>query len=292
MSAGGNAHGHNFRYTPCQFARKVVYVFSIFANRKAMEITMKIRFLGTGAADWNINTYDKDKEYRFFTSALINSDMMIDVSPHVSLSLDAHGGDISNVKNIILTHSHADHYNKAMLESICQDKEIGFFCNELCKKVLPDNGNLKPNFIDIGQEYTVGNYKVIPVPSNHSVSDTNEITHNYIIIDSEGKTLFYGCDGGWIPNTSYHILKNYKFDMVVLDGTLGNADGDDRIFEHNNLAMVKELAHTFRKHMLNENGKIMITHLSKYSHDAHEEICKDLEPFGIGVAYDGLEIEF
>ena len=253
---------------------------------------MKIRFLGTGAADWDIKTYDKNKEYRFFSSALINSDLMIDVSPHISLSIDAHGGDISNVQNIVLTHSHADHYNKDMLECICRNKEIGFFCNELCKSVLPNRQNLKPTFINTGTEYTVGNYKVIPVCSNHIVAETNEITHNYIITGRDGKTLFYGCDGGWIPVASYHILKKKKFDMVILDGTLGNADGDDRIFEHNNLAMVKELAHTFRKHMLNENGKIMITHLSKYSHASHDEICKELEPFGIGVAYDGLEIEF
>ena len=88
-------------------------------------------------------------------------------------------------------------------------------------------------------------------------------------------------------------MKKYKFDLIVLDGTLGDAEGDYRIFEHNNLTMIREIAATIRNvDILKENGKIMISHMSRYSHKEHDELQKKLDEFDVVAAYDGMEIEF
>ncbi len=39
---------------------------------------MKLLFLGTGAADWPINRTDYMKEYRRFSSAVIDRQLLID----------------------------------------------------------------------------------------------------------------------------------------------------------------------------------------------------------------------
>ena len=44
---------------------------------------MKLTFLGTGAADWDINQYDAMPEFRRFSSALVNDDLLIDPGPHI-----------------------------------------------------------------------------------------------------------------------------------------------------------------------------------------------------------------
>ena len=44
---------------------------------------MKLTFLGTGAADWNINSYDAMPFFRRNSSALIDGTLLIDPGPHV-----------------------------------------------------------------------------------------------------------------------------------------------------------------------------------------------------------------
>ncbi len=45
---------------------------------------MKIRFLGTGAADWNIEERKDGDFFRRLSSLLVNDDLLIDPGPHFS----------------------------------------------------------------------------------------------------------------------------------------------------------------------------------------------------------------
>lgn len=73
----------------------------------AAEDGLRLRFLGTGAADWN--GPDERGECRRLTSALLDGKILIDLTPGDLEMLPA--GVRPDV--IFYTHSHGDHYNPA-----------------------------------------------------------------------------------------------------------------------------------------------------------------------------------
>ena len=79
---------------------------------------MKIKFLGTGAADWAPESLDSNGRHRYFSSALIDDVLLIDPGPHIFESAEKYCIDLSSVKYIINTHPHSDHLHKENLEKL------------------------------------------------------------------------------------------------------------------------------------------------------------------------------
>ena len=73
---------------------------------------MKLLFLGTGAADWDIKSPVREEGFRRFTSTLVDRILLIDPGPCVLEALDTFGVNQNGIKYIINTHSHSAHYNK------------------------------------------------------------------------------------------------------------------------------------------------------------------------------------
>ncbi len=241
-----------------------------------------ILFTGTGAADWHLA--EKSDEYRRFSSALVCGDLLIDAGPDIfDFEADFGYTDLyKNVKNILITHSHADHYTA---ESISKLNHATVWSNK-----LPEGAEY--NTVEPFKEYNIGGYTVIGVPANHLTEIPDEMPLHYIIKTPGGKTFFYGCDGAWIMGQSWHELKKHKFDLMIFDGTIGNVPGDYRIFEHNNTDMVKEMCRTFRAlDVIKPDGKVMISHLALTLHPTHKEVESLLKPDGIIPAFDNMNIE-
>lgn len=250
---------------------------------------VKILFMGTGAADWNISNRQGDEFFRRFTTVMINDDLILDFNDEALDYLEKNGKSVENVKNILITHTHSDHYsNMAVNEkfgtdtNICFDKgaEERIGKTKAVHKVLPLYSPIK-----------IGRYTVIATEANHSVEDSMEKPLHYIISDGE-KCIFWGCDGAWLLNKPWHEIRKHKYDLVVFDGTLYDKEGDYRIFEHNNLHMITEMSATFRElELMKPNSKIMISHMSRWAQYEHSELEKYLKPYEIYPAFDGLEIE-
>ena len=71
---------------------------------------MKTLFMGTGAADWDITLRREGEFYRRFTSFLINDDLLIDFNLETIDFINQNKISLKNVKNILITHTHGDHY--------------------------------------------------------------------------------------------------------------------------------------------------------------------------------------
>ena len=69
---------------------------------------------------------------------------------------------------------------------------------------------------------------------------------------------------------------------MIFDGTIGDIPGEYRIFEHNNLPMVRELKAAFAKNC----PRFMISHLARTLHPIHDTEAPVLAREGIEVAYD------
>jgi hypothetical protein len=86
----------------------------------------------------------------------------------------------------------------------------------------------------------------------------------------------------------YHEVKAIKdggVDLAIIDATSGEEPGDFRIFEHNNLTMVREIAATLRGSV----EKFCISHMARTLHTDHKTLSENMEKCGIDTAYDGME---
>lgn len=253
---------------------------------------MKLTFLGTGAADWP--KVRESEFHRYLSSALVNDDLLIDPGPCIfSFQADMGRPLFTGVKNVILTHSHGDHYNAGTLLALCEAGPITFYATAEVAQVVPKSPNLTYVPITPFVPFTVGDYEIMPVPSSHSTSIPEETPVNYVITQGN-KCLFYGLDGAWIPNKSYHALKTFAFDAMVFDCTSGEVDGEFRIFEHNTIPMLEYLLHHMRlafPTMFKPGCKLIATHMARTLHGTHEETAARLAKFGMLAAYDGFEAE-
>ena len=225
---------------------------------------MKITFLGTGAADWPLERPEGMQEFRRLSSALIDDVLLIDPGPQVCEALQTYGKQPENIKYILNTHSHGDHYCPETVEAL--EKTGAVFVKPVC-----------------GEPLTLGKYTVHALHGNHA---TCPGTLHYLITDGE-KTLFYGLDGAWLLYEEVQAIKALRPDFAVFDATVGEREGDFRIFEHNDLAMVLEM----QKYLQQFIGTFCISHMARTLHTDHQTLCETMKPHNILVAYDGFETE-
>lgn len=225
---------------------------------------MKITFLGTGAADWHLQRPEEATEYRRRSSVLIDDVLLIDPGPQVPEALKETNKCPEKIKYIINTHSHSDHFSK---ETLTYLEALG------------------ATFISMaeGDVRTVDRYTIRACRANHG---TCEKAVHFLISDPF-RTVFYGLDGAWLLYDEVQAIKEHRPDFAVLDGTIGDKDGDYRIFEHNNLHMVLEMQKTLRPYV----KKFCISHMAETLHKKHADLCDDLSAYDILVAYDGLELK-
>lgn len=224
---------------------------------------MKLHFLGTGAADWTLADVNSS-EYRFFSSALIDGILLIDPGPHIFLSAGKYRINLSEVKYVINTHTHSDHY--------CEDS----------LKRLEENGAEFISFKE-GETKVIGEYVISAFKANHGTCE-NAL---HFIIEKDGKRLFYGLDSCWLLYDEVEAIKKNGVDAAVLDATIGNIKGDYRIFEHNNLYMIKEMKSVLEPFI----KRFIISHMAYTLHDNHKILSEEMIKSGIETAFDNWKTE-
>ena len=223
---------------------------------------MKITFLGTGAAEWRAADHRDWEGYRRNAAVLIDDVLLIDPGPDVPDALETFGKDARGIRYILNTHRHKDHYCRATFAFL---QGAAFY-------------PMKP-----GDTAQLGKYHIRAFASNHGAM-RNAV--HFLITDGE-KIFFYGLDGAWLLYDEVIAIQEAKPDLVVLDGTLGEKIGDERVFGHNDLAMVRLL-----KAALAPCAKrFCITHMSRKEHKPHAELAADMARDGIEVAFDGMVLE-
>ena len=261
---------------------------------------MKVTFLGTGAADWDIRAYRDGEFFRRNSSILINDDLLVDPNSHIFHFAEKNGTPdlFKNVKNIIVTHSHGDHFTPETVEKLCVGKDCRIWADPACKRklirVLGEETAEKISFVETARnrDYEIGGYKVTSLRSNHATEDPDEDTRLYLI-EENGRILYYGCDSSWIPTTSWNIIREKPVNAMVLELTCGEtATYDWRIFEHNTPEMLDIMLTMFRKYNLfAPDVTYYVSHLARTLHTDHEALVKYLEPRRVIPAYDGFSFE-
>ncbi|MDD4773789.1 MAG: hypothetical protein PHZ09_09345 [Eubacteriales bacterium] len=227
---------------------------------------MKLHFLGTGAADWDILNPRRDINFRRFSSLLIDGKLLVDPGPCIFEFAETYNYPqlFDNTEYMINTHTHGDH---------------------LCQRTADKLKARGVSFLTFTafEEKQAGMYKITALPANHATADNPYC----FIIETDNRRIFYGCDGSWLLYPVYRYIIKLKFDLMIFDATIGDIEGDYRIFEHNNLRMVEEMKLTLG----NRSRRFMISHMARTLHTDHVTLSERMKPSGIEVAYDDMQTE-
>lgn len=265
---------------------------------------IKIRFLGTGAADWK-GVPDNTGEYRRLSSILVDDSVLIDFTP-TDEDMIPEG---SHPDVVFYTHSHSDHFDaasglKAGVKTAYCSETWADMCREKFREASVRLGLPAPEVIGLAQqqEVTVNGITFKALPGNHCTGNLYEQSLIYLIVKGD-KRVLYATDTAGIPANAAiggrfgadGLKKEDRLPLagIIMEATVGMGGEDNfRLFSH---SCVETVLHTVR--VLQNigcfplNRPAYITHLSRTLHPSHAEMEKSL-PSPLRAAYDGLEVIF
>ena len=279
---------------------------NLFKDNKKKEVLqkgLKVRFLGTGAADWK--GPDDRGEYRRLSSVLLDDRILIDFTP-TDLDMLPEG---CRPECIFYTHSHSDHYNpEAILKLGVPTVHLGKTWMNKAWRTFSEASNKTgipvPEIVPLGiGEVTVcGDIRITALPANHAIDSTEQAL--IYLIEKGPVRVIYATDTGGIMGVAAriagidpHVKPGNPINGLIMEATMGMGDkGDEdyRLFTHSSVNTV----HRTVKMMLNRKRLIMpdgqyvyLTHLARTLHGTQAELDANL-PSPLKAAYDGLEVVF
>lgn len=279
---------------------------------------MKIQVLGTAAATsmplafCNCDVCKQSrklggKNIRKRSSIVINDELLIDLGPDVINACNTYGVDAGQIKYLLQTHSHSDHFDAGHfvtrwsdyaakdlnhLDIVCSKgtaRDMNHWINEnesidLFDKKWQEDLNYKLHIVKHGEITRLGEYEIVAIDSKHDP----RVEALVYIISSKDKSIFYGTDMLEIRGEAWKILDNHRFDVVFLDQTYGkgfNAGG------HPDAGMVCDYVKTMKKKgIIDEKTYVYATHISHEGNATHEDMEQEAKANGYRIAYDGMKL--
>lgn len=273
---------------------------------------MKLTYYGTGAGEgWpglfcNCQLCKearrlKGKNIRTRSQALINDDLLIDLSPDTNMHSLVYGLDLTRIDHLLVTHSHSDHFYPADLELLRrpfthQHNHFHIYGNERVRQRIwsevPKVEEVEECFsfyrAEPFKKLSVKNYTVIPLLAHH---DRGEECLIYEIIDGD-KAMLYGHDTGAFPDSTMEYLANQKvhLDLVSLDCTTQSME--DGVYHMGLTDTVKQRKRLIDLGLADETTKWVVNHFSHNGLWLHERMVEEADKVGFVVSYDGMIIDF
>lgn len=263
---------------------------------------LKVRFLGTGAADWTSDSYKG--EHRNWSSILVDDHLLIDYTVMAKPMIP----DGCNPQTIFYTHSHGDHFNPTdALNLGIKTVYVGMtwydVASEKFKAAASSTGKDMPTIIGVNTltPYSVDGITFTPLPANHGTSIAKEQALIYLMEKGSARVLYATDTGGIMAaGAQYagfdnHVSNRKALTGMIMEATMGlDYDEDYRIFTHSSVNTVLRIAHVLQKTNLyapKNSEPIFLTHIARTLHAPQSELINTI-PSPLYPAYDGLEVEF
>ena len=255
---------------------------------------MDMLFLGTCACEpsprFKTELKDSfDMNVRRTSAALLRDDILLDAGKFILDSIRIAEVDTSLIKNILITHLHRDHFDKDNVAAIAagRSEPIRIFVREDAD--VPDISGVEYVKMTPFKKYEVDiGVFVTGLPANHAPDTAPQ----HLLIEADGKKIFYGGDGAWMLHDSFKFLSKAHLDIAVFDCTCGDYNGDFRAGEHNSIPMLRCLIPSLGTiEAIDGNTLVYATHLAPKLHATHDKTVELLSDSGINVAFDGLRLD-
>ncbi len=274
---------------------------------------MKLTFLGTGAGEsypglWcqcphcSYARKHGGKNIRSNSCAVIDETLLLDIGPACFDNAARFGVNLCEVTTLLITHPHEDHFYPRHLYWRKTDEshldldyihqmnlggsrftpipELDVYGSRYAVEALSNFQQMRMRVSEVhsGDCFTSSGYHITPVMGNH---DRPEFAYSYII-RKDGRTMLYALDTGDFCEESQEILKQYTYNLIVMEGTTGlNEQYGGHMCLNNNLKW---------KRFFEDNGcctedyRFILSHMSPHwcpPHDWYEAI---VEPEGLILA--------
>lgn len=280
---------------------------------------MKIKLLGSAAAEcipalWcECDTCQYARKYggkdvRRRTSYLIDDDILIDYGPDIFWQVTEFNIDLRKIKHIFFTHSHCDHMNsmdlfwrtqtyfsqvstwidiygdEAVENAIMRD----WFCNN-GQDMSFENALIRFHKLFAGDTVNIPGLEVLALQANHNPREKPLL----YILTRNGKSVFIANDTGMFSGDTWKLLAGRHIDAMIIDCT----GGIHPEFGHNTDCHSGAFTDVeIRRRMIDmgclaPSAPVIINHFSHNANSLHQEMVDLMEPQGITVGYDGLEIK-
>ena len=234
------------------------------------------------------------------SGALIDDELKIDFGPDTVGQMQRTGRHLANVKTLVFTHQHSDHFVPTELEwaarpftqtppatpvELWGNSQIIDDIKRLAQHMPADRFNYKVREIAAGGIYrTSAGDEIWALPADHVVGAS------VLRIRRKGKVLFYGHDSGLYPQATMDALcDGIPLDIALLDCTNGGLKTENR--GHMGCDGVKRtVAELRRRGAITEATRVIATHFSHNGGLLHEELVRTFLPDRIEVAFDGMVV--
>ena len=254
---------------------------------------ISLRFLGTGGLG-SVRIRNKlSKEYRRFSSLLIDERILIDPSEDIFELVESFKLEdlLDGISEILITHSHPDHFSISAIERLAERRRLKVFASSVMRDELIGIRNVEYIEIYPFALQRADKYSILPLPANHNADSQSEIPLNFLI-ECDEKTVFYGLDGAFLNPAAFEILKEIKLNAVILDCALGCDPYSSASVNHNNLEAVKIIRDILiASGAAGDGTKFILSHIpTSKKRLIHDELVLAIGELPIRVAYDGYYI--
>lgn len=252
---------------------------------------IKVRFTGTGGADWSGKTKDGG-ETRANAGVFLQDRVLVDLT-------------VSNAKNlperaepeaIFYTHSHPDHYQPQVLSKFRSIKRVYVHEGWLAKAekdVRRACRSSPPEVIGVrvGETYVESEMAFTPLKADHFTGLEGEQCLVYCV-RTRISHLLYATDTSGLMAESVSCIKT-PLTGLIMNAMIGvGRAGRGRLFAHSSPELVSQTAKALKaigKYRAKAGQPVWTTHLSYTMNGCHAEVEKEY-PQGVVPAYDGLEV--
>lgn len=288
-----------------------------FTARLWYNVCMKVRFLGTAAAEGlpavfcncdhcNNARRSGGKDIHTRNQLIVDDDLLIDFPPDAYAHMLTYGLDFSRVKDVLISHAHMDH---CYVEDFCMRGTpyavnpivdvINLWCNPTVAQRFEERtaGEFKPNGretvnVNVVHPYTEINLnrgKAIALPAIHTAFEECLV----YLIERDGKSALILNDTGILPKEFYeraHGFIGRACDMVSFDCTYG--DDKHGAGRHMGFGDIKEQIELAKSVGIIGGGtRLFATHFSHNAYQGMEKMQEVASTLGMTATYDGLEVE-
>jgi L-ascorbate metabolism protein UlaG (beta-lactamase superfamily) len=206
-----------------------------------------------------------------------------------------------NMEHIFFTHSHLDHvdadqimlrypkYNKTSplkpLKIYGNQSVLERFQHDEKRQERIEKTKLEFQKVIPYKKIEADELQCWPIIVDH---DNREECFNYIF-KYNGKNIYIGYDQKSMPEESFEFLSEFKLDIAVFEGTLGDSKPASTHMTFAEMVQLKDSLASAGS--ITPETKCYATHFSHHMKYTHEQLEKRLEPEEIIPAYDGLTID-
>jgi phosphoribosyl 1,2-cyclic phosphodiesterase len=227
----------------------------------------------------------------------VNTDLLIDLGPDLLTSANAAGCYLGDLKVLLVTHRHSDHW----LPQNLYWRKTGFTPTPVAPLTvygpadalddLPPDFQVEATFtckpVKAGDCWKAAGYTITAVPATHGGGDLEPLLY---VIEQGGSRLFYATDTAPLGPDAWAVLRPLgSMDLIVLDATSGRQSGGEA--HHGMDQFFATQAPMVNEGLIEVGRTTLVAH--HFSHNGgltHQQLVEAYGARGATVAYDGLTL--